>query len=44
MVAMRGHAERLGEGASKVIEAQIDESRESGQRNVLGKMFLYEFG
>src|SRR6202012_3388481 len=44
MVTVRGHAERLGEGACKMIEAKIGEFREDRQRNVLGKMFLDEFG
>src|SRR5258708_10107779 len=43
MVAMRRRAERLREGAHKVIEAQIDEFCESRQRNLLREMLLDEF-
>src|SRR5258706_16315965 len=43
MVAMRRHAEGLLEGARKMIEAQMDQLRESGQRNILREMLLDEF-
>ena len=43
MVTMRGHAEGLGEGARKMVKAEIDELGESGQRNLLREVLLDEF-
>ena len=43
MVAMRRRAERLREGARKMVEAEINELGESCQRNVFRKMLLDEF-
>src|SRR5271168_1437414 len=43
MIAMRRHAEGLLEGSRKVIEAQIDELCERGQRDLLREMLIDEF-
>ena len=40
---VRRHPEVLREGARKMIKAQIDEARESSQRNRLREMLLDEF-
>src|SRR5205807_3738277 len=43
MVTMRRHAEGLGEGARKMVKAEIDKLGESGQRNLLREVLLDEF-
>src|ERR1700730_299470 len=43
MVAMRRTAEGLLEGGGKMIEAQMAQLCESGQRNILREMLLDEF-
>src|SRR5262249_60838811 len=43
MVVMWRRAERLLEGAGKMIRAEVDQFCERGQRNLLGEMLLDEF-
>src|SRR4051812_12503005 len=44
VVAMRRRPKRLRKGSRKVIETEINELCESGQRNVFREMLLDEFG
>jgi len=43
MVAMWRHPEGLSEGARKMVEAQIDESGESRQRNIFREVIVDKF-